>query len=156
VPATVLVKDIVEALQVQNEQSLAFLDPDSGKVEHVSKDLMSAAEDGENEDMVDDLPDWQKPEWETVLRIVSDDRFLRLPTSFEIHERSIMQDFANSVQSRRIGDELDDALHGSGAFRHFRATLRRNGIESHWSRFFDKELRRIAIDWCEKYDIPWQ
>jgi hypothetical protein len=37
-----------------------------------------------------------------------------------------------------VGDELDDALHGPGAFRNFRATLRRHGIESDWSRFFDK------------------
>jgi len=155
-PATVLLNDIVEALQMQTEDSFAFLDADSGTVEHVSKDLMSAAEDGEDEDMADDLPDWQKPEWETVLRIVSADRFLRLPTSFEIHEWSIMQDFANSVQSRRIGDELDDALHGSGAFRNFRATLRRHGIESDWDRFLGDELRQIAIDWCEKHEIPWR
>jgi Uncharacterised protein family (UPF0158) len=79
---------------------------------------------------------------------------LRLPTSFEIHEWSIMEDFADSL--RRVGDELDDALHGSGAFRNFRATLRRHGIESGWSRFFENELRRIAIDWCEKHDIPWR
>jgi hypothetical protein len=81
---------------------------------------------------------------------------LRLPTSFEIHEWSIMEDFADSVRLRRVGDELDDALHGSGAFRNFRATLRRHGIESGWSRFFENELRRIAIDWCEKHDIPWR
>ena len=155
-PATVLLNDIVEALQMQTEDSFAFLDADSGTVEHVSKDLMSAAEDGEDEDMADDLPDWQKPEWEIVLRIVSADRFLRLPTSFEIHEWSIMQDFANSVQSRRIGDELDDALHGSGAFRNFRATLRRHGIESDWDRFLGDELRQIAIDWCEKHETPWR
>ncbi len=81
----------------------------------------------EGSDVGRGLPDWRKPEWETVLRIVSDDRFLRLPASFEIHELSIMQDFANSVGSRHIGDELDDALHRSGAFRNFRATLRRHG-----------------------------
>jgi len=155
-PVRVLVKDIVDALQMQTENYLAFLDPNSGKVECVSKDLMSAAEDGEDEDMVGDLPDWRKPEWVTVLRIVSDDRFLRLPTSFEIDERSIMEDFANSVQSRRIGDELDDALHRSGAFRNFRTTLRRHGIESDWSGFFENELRRIVIDWCEEHEIPWR
>jgi hypothetical protein len=75
----VSLNNIVDALRMQTEDSFAFLDPDSGKVEQVSKDLISAAEDGENEDedMVGDLPDWQKPEWETVLRIVSDDRFLQ-------------------------------------------------------------------------------
>jgi hypothetical protein len=123
-PVEVMVKDIVDALQMQTENSFAFLDTDSGEVKHVSKDLMSAAEDGEDEDMADDLPDWQKPEWETVLQIVSGDRFLRLPIRFEIHEWSIMEDFANSVlaikmgalttppQSRRIGDELGNGQTG--------------------------------------------
>ncbi len=46
----VSLNDIVDALRMQTEDSFAFLDPDSGKVEQVSKDLISAAEDGENED----------------------------------------------------------------------------------------------------------
>jgi hypothetical protein len=34
-PVRVSVKDIVDALQMQTEDSLAFLDPDSGKVERL-------------------------------------------------------------------------------------------------------------------------
>jgi hypothetical protein len=67
-----------------------------------------------------------------------------------------MQDFANSVRSRRVGDELDDGLHRSGAFRNFRATLRRHVIESEWDAFLNDEFRQIAIDWCEEHNIPWQ
>ena len=44
-----------------------------------------------------DLPAWQKQEWGIAKRIVSTDRFQRLPTKFDVHEWAKMQDFSNSV-----------------------------------------------------------
>jgi hypothetical protein len=83
-PATVLLKDIVDALEMQIEESSSFLDLDTGQVETVSRDLLNEAEEpGEEEP---DLPDWQKSKWEVARRIVSSDRFVGLPTKFDIHE----------------------------------------------------------------------
>ena len=41
-----------------------------------------------------------------------------------------MQEFHASVESDSIREDLLSAIHGPGAFRNFKDTLRRHGIES--------------------------
>jgi hypothetical protein len=95
--ATVLLQDIVDALEEQFDEQLSFLNLDTGEVETVSRDLMSEAEDSDDDEELD-LPDWQQAEWELAKRIVTTGRFKRLPTQFDVHEWEIMQDFAFSVE----------------------------------------------------------
>ena len=152
---TVQLKDIVEALEMQFDEYSSYLDLDTGKVETVSKDLLSEAEESDD-DEEPDLPDWQMPEWEIAKRIVSTDRFKRLPTKYDVHEWEIMRDFADSVESEKISEELLNAIHGAGAFRYFKDTLRRRGIESKWFEFRDQALRDIAREWCEDQGIAWE
>jgi hypothetical protein len=116
-PATVRLKDIVDALEMQFDESSAFLDLDTGQVETVSHDLLREAEDSGDEEP--DLPTWQNKEWEIAKRIVSTDRFHELPTKFEVHEWAIMQNFSRSVESDSIREDLLNAIHGPGAFRNF-------------------------------------
>jgi hypothetical protein len=153
-PATVLLKDIVDALEMQLDESSSFLDLDAGRIETVSDDLLREADESVQEEP--DLPAWQKQEWEIAKRIVSTNRFQKLPTKFDVHEWAIMQDFSRSVASDRIREDLLNALHGAGAFRHFKDTLRRHRIESTWFTFRAEALRQIAVDWCEENHIGWQ
>lgn len=152
--STVLLSDIVDALEMQIEESSSFLDLDTGQVETVSLDLLREAEEDTGEDP--DLPDWQKEEWEIAKRIVSTDRFLRLPNKFDIHEWEITLDFARAVTSERAREDLLQAIRGTGAFRYFRDTIRRHRIESNWFAFRADALKQIALDWCEEHDIAWR
>ena len=86
--------------------------------------LREAEESGDDEEP--DLPTWQKQQWQIANRIVSTDRFRKLPTKFEVHEWAIMQDFSSSVEPDRIREDLLHAIHGAGAFRNFKDTLRRH------------------------------
>ena len=56
-----------------------------------------------------------------------------------------MQDFSGSVGSDGIRDDLLRAIHGAGAFRNFKDTVRRVGIESAWFAFRTNALRQIAL-----------
>jgi hypothetical protein len=151
---TVRLKDVIEALEMQFDDSSSFLDLDTGRVETVSNDLLAEADESVGEEP--DLPAWQKQEWEIAKRIVSTDRFQQLPTKFDVHEWAIMRDFSNSVASDRIRQDLLNSIHGSGAFRHFKDTLRRYQIESAWFEFRAETLRQLALDWCEEHHIRWQ
>jgi hypothetical protein len=151
---TVLLRDIVDALEMQFDESSSFLDLDTGQIETVSKDLLSEAAEPDAEEP--DLPDWQTKEWETAKRIISTDRFFVLPTKFDVHEWEIMQEFANSVESDQVRNELLNAIHGRGAFRFFKDTVRRRSIEPVWFEFRTAALRQIAIDWCEEHHISWR
>jgi hypothetical protein len=60
---------------------------------------------------------------------------LALPDKFEIHEWALMERFSISEAREDRRDELLDAIHGAGAFRSFRSTIRRLGIEDEWFAF---------------------
>lgn len=107
-PVTVRLDDIVEALETLVEESPSYLDLDTGQVVSVSEDLLSEAEEDGDEEP--DLPDWQKHEWEIAKRIVSTDRFLELPTTFDLHEWGIMQDFSRSAEPVAIRADLERAI----------------------------------------------
>jgi hypothetical protein len=67
-----------------------------------------------------------------------------------------MEEFSEPVESGRIRNELLHAVHGAGAFRNFKDTLRRHRIEKAWFAFRAEALREIAIDWCEENDVVWE
>jgi uncharacterized protein UPF0158 len=154
-PATVLLQDIIDALEMQIEEHSSYLDLDTGQVETVSHDLLRQAEE-RGDDEEPRLPEWQKHEWEIAKRLASTDRFEKLPTKYDVHEWAIMQDFAYSVEPGRIHEDLLHAIHGSGAFRHFKYVVRQHNLEPAWFEFRDEALRDIAVDWCEEHHIAWQ
>jgi hypothetical protein len=154
-PAIVRLSDIVDALEMQFDESSSFLDRETGQVETVSGDLLREAEesgDGEGPN----LPAWQEQEWEIAKLIVSTDRFLALPSKFDVHEWAIMENFASSMESNQLREDLLHAIHRAGAFRNFKDTLRRHRLEQTWFAFRTEALRPIALDWCEENQIPWE
>jgi Uncharacterised protein family (UPF0158) len=153
----VRLSDIVDALQMQFDETPSFLDLETGQVVTVPLDLIRAAEEVEYEDD-EGKDDKSEPdeEWEFAKRAAFLDRVKKLPTTFDVHEWAIMEEFSESVESDRTRDDLLSAIHGSGAFRYFKDSIQRYGIEKDWYRFRDQALRRIAIDWCEENDIQWK
>jgi hypothetical protein len=51
---------------------------------------------------------------------------------------------------------LEGNQHGAGAFRMFRSTTRRLGIEKSWYRFHEEALAEIARDWLEAHELPYR
>jgi hypothetical protein len=154
--ATVKLSEIVDALEMQFDESFSFLDLDTGEVETVSRSLLGAAEESGDDDEGPDLPKWQEREWEIAKRVVSTSRFRKLPTKYDVHEWEIMLDFSSSMKLETVREDLLDAIHGAGAFRSFKAAIRRHRIEPAWFAFRAEALRQIALDWCEEHDIVWE
>jgi Uncharacterised protein family (UPF0158) len=88
--------------------------------------------------------------------VLESDRCLELPDRFDIHEWPIMDEFARAQDSERIWQELRDAIHGTGAFRMFRSTIRRLGIEQSWYQFRNEALAEIARNWLEEHKLPYK
>jgi Uncharacterised protein family (UPF0158) len=152
--ATVLLKDIVDALDMQFDEMRSFLDLETGQVHTVSRDEMRAVEESDEDEEGEEDED---EETKLLKRIVwMDESILELPDKFEVNEWSIMEDFSLSVTSNRIRDDLLTAIAGKGAFRYFKDTIRRHRIEQEWYAFRDEALREIAKDWCEENHVPWR
>jgi hypothetical protein len=79
-----------------------------------------------------------------------------LPRKFDVNDWEIMQDFALSIRSEPIREDLIEAIHGAGAFRHFKHMLRTHRLEPRWHEFRNQALKQIAIEWCEENDIEWR
>jgi hypothetical protein len=80
----------------------------------------------------------------------------RAAPSFDIHEWSIMERFSRVVEDAAVRDELLDAIHGRGAFRHFKDTLHRHRIQDAWYAYRTAALEQIAIDWLDEQGIPYE
>jgi Arc/MetJ-type ribon-helix-helix transcriptional regulator len=52
--------------------------------------------------------------------------------------------------------DIEAAIHGAGAFRMFRSTIRRLGIEKSWYRFREEALAGIARDWLEAHELSYR
>ena len=75
---------------------------------------------------------------------------------FEIHEWSIMERFAGSLEGAEQRGRLDRGLHGRGAFRCFKEALSDLGLRDAWFRFRDEALEHIAATWLEDHGVPFE
>lgn len=152
--AKVKLREIVDALDMQNDEHTAYVDLDNGEVYVVSNELLDEADSFDGVSPPEIL-EWQQGEWEAALRIATSGRCKGLPTKFDIHEWEFLRDFTLSVKDRRIREELENCIHGPGAFRRFKNAVWRHEMQDQWHAFRDRAIAQIARDWCEVNGIEY-
>jgi len=155
-PVPVLLSDLVEALEMSNENSMSFVDRETGEVKFVENDLLSEAEVWKEGDPPPSLPEWQKPQWEDALRYFASAACVPLPDKHDIHEWNIMREFADSFPNERIAAKLQEAIHGKGAFRMFKSVLKEYNLWDDWNKFYFEALVEIAKDWCVAEKVEYR
>ena len=90
-----------------------------------------------------------------VREVLGSGDFVPLPDRFEIHEYSIMERFCRSIESDDLRQELLHTIRGGGAFRRFKNTIARRGIQDDWYAYRDNALKRIAADFLEVEGIAF-
>jgi hypothetical protein len=151
----VKLRDIIDGMECQGDESESYLDRVTGEVLTISQEAMRAVED---EEYLDDCPDWQQEEIENARRISEDqdERFVQLPTKWDIHEYSIMERFIETVRDESAAKALYRAIQGKGAFRYFKDTLDDLGIREQWFGYRNQAIREIAIEWCNDNQIEYE
>ncbi len=133
----VKLSDIIEAIETSDEYSENFLDCETGEIVWIN-------------DMVMD-----RDEIEEASEKLDEHGFYRLPTSFEIHEYNMLEEFTFSLPEPARG-RLEDAIRGKGAFRRFKDTIRQLGVADQWYEFQSSEYRRKAIEWCIENNLEYE
>lgn len=133
----VKLSDIIDTIEMMDQYSEYFLDKKTGEIEWVSDMAMSLKEQEETYDRLDEHG------------------FYRLPTSFDIQDYDIMEDFVNSL-SGSSHDKLSSAIQGKGAFRRFKDTVNHLGIDQEWYDFQSTAYKRKAARWCEENGIEYE
>jgi len=146
---TVKLSDVLEGMELQSDQSFAYIDRQSGRLLQISEEDIRIAED---EEVDDDIPVWQQSIIQDARAIINDasNRYLALPDRFEIDEWSLMRTYCENVKDETSRERLLDAIHGRGAFRMFKDAVHRLQLADDWYAFRDTRYRAVAIEWCQR------
>ena len=128
----VQLEKIIEAIEMADDTSKGFLNIDTMEIVW----LNDYFESEENEKISAEIDNHF-------------DHYLCLPTQWEIHEYSIMEDFIDS----HIQNKLCRAINGRGAFRRFKDTVFYFGVEKEWFQYRDEAIADIARRWCKENKI---
>ena len=150
----VKLSEIIEEMEWLSDEASSFLNRKTGEIVSVSEEEFRIAEE---ERPLEEYPEWQRKAIKTAGEILEDeaDKFIALPSRFEIDEYSIMERFALSVNDEEISGFLYAAIKGRGAFRRFKDGIRKFGIEEDWDRYRNEKFKELAIEWCEENNIDY-
>jgi len=149
--------ELTDALEFESVDRRTYFDRLTGRIVSVEDSILSAVEEGEDEALTT-VPDWQKAEVETARAIAnhSGDRFIDPPGKFEFNEYRHMERFIRALPDAKAAEELWRAIKGRGAFRYFKDTLYRLGIEEQWFIYRDQAMKEFVIDWAEANHVPYE
>ena len=129
---------ILDAIEMADDNYTYFLDLETGESVFLADELVTGLD---NEGLEDEIEE-------------NLERYLRLPTKFEIHEYHIMEEFIWTLKGDRA-DKLEHAIQGRGAFRRFKDMVARMGISQQWYDFQAEYYRKLAIEWCQEHGLEY-
>lgn len=145
--------DIIEGLESQSFESLAFMSKKTGKVILISQEEQDAAK---NDEPLEDYPEWQRDSIKFVKELVAESRdCIQLPTKFDIDEYRIMESFCLSINDTEMRETFYSLIKGNGAFRRFKDAIYEYNIADDWYKYRDNALKQIAIEWCQEHGLDF-
>ncbi|MCL1983223.1 MAG: UPF0158 family protein [Clostridiales bacterium] len=130
----VFLEDVAEELDMAFDDSTTYYNTETGEFTYCSDYFSSEMDSVEFED----------------------EKYIALPSRYDIREYDMMAEFADDVCDEHKSELLSVALEGEGAFRRFKDTLSRVGLEDDWYRFKEEAYIEVARKWCQDYEIPYK
>ncbi|MGE7766374.1 UPF0158 family protein [Peribacillus sp. NPDC096540] len=149
----VKLKDIIEEMEIQFEESQSFLNIKTGEIFFVTSNDLRAAEDDEP---FNHLPDWQQENLRIANDIVENfENYIELPTKYDLNEYEMMEEFCLTVSDLRKQNSLLFEIKGKGAFRKFKDKIIDFEIEDQWYSYRDERFKQIAKEWCQDNNVNY-
>lgn len=156
----VSLREVAEELGALTQGWTAYLHRPTGELFSLSEDMGLRAErdegDDEEQDGSDGLPQWERELLIKSREVLESDDWIELPTQFDIHELRIMETFVDSVEHDDARNQLIRALRGKKAFRHFKDTVKRFGIEQRWYQYRTTAIEEIVAEWLDEHEIAYR
>lgn len=148
---------LISEMEIQFDEYKTFFNKKKGELVTVSYDNLRDIEDGEIAPPYNVYSDWEKEELKNCQEIISDfENYIEIPSSFDIDEYNIMEDFCLSIEDDKLSNEMYSAIKGKGAFARFKEKIHRYNIENDWYDYKENRLKEIAINWCKDNDIKYK
>ncbi|WP_066074643.1 UPF0158 family protein [Neobacillus soli] len=146
-------KDIIEEMEIQFEESRSLLNITTGEIVLVTSEDLSAVED---EKTFDILPEWEQENKMIAIDVVENfENYIELPTKYEVNEYEIIENFCLTVSDQRKQESLLRAIRGKGAFRRFKDEIIDFEMEEQWYSYREECFKQIAIEWCQENKINY-
>ncbi|MEH7306070.1 UPF0158 family protein [Neobacillus drentensis] len=147
----VKLKDIIEEMEIQFEESRSLLHIKTGEIVLVKSEDLRAVEE---EKPFDHLPEWERENRIIAMDVVENfENYIELPTKYEVNEYEIMENYCLTVSDQRKQESLLRAIKGKGAFRRFKDKIIDFDMEDQWYSYRDERFIQIAIEWCKENNI---
>jgi hypothetical protein len=134
-----------------------ILDTKTGEILSIANEFIETEDEiDDEEESLDDLPDWQREEREQARLVLNDTegRFQEIPPIDGHDAYRLMEEFIGSVHDERAKDLLSRAIDDKGAFRRFKDTLIEFPVlRQQWFDFEASRKRNAAEEWLESLDI---
>ncbi len=147
------VEDIAMIMENQDRfGNQYYLDTETGETVVIPEELMSALEEGES---CEGLPAWELELLPRAKEIFEgNERYEVIPTRPSHEAYDIIVNFVSDVKDGRMRSRLESALHGKGAFRRFKDTLREYPeVEKEWFKFKAERDKEKVKEWLESIGI---
>lgn len=147
-------KKIVEGIEFQGDESQSYLKISSGEVVLFTDEVIAAAESDEDLSV---HAEWYREAIEQAREFINnEDDYIPLPSKFEFHEYSVMEEFIRSLPIEEQRDDLLSLIKGKGAFARFKQELERFLLQDKWYQYRDQALAALAKGWCRDNGIEFQ
>jgi len=142
--------NVIEALTVQTDGGISYLDRTTGNVVYVTNEDLLAVE---TQEPLEHFPEWQQKTIKEAQKLFERNDYLTLPSQFDVHEYAIMEEFCVSLTDHTLQDIMCQAIRGKGAFQRFKTNIRRYNLLADWDKYRMDAIRKKAIDWCNDNNI---
>ncbi len=154
--ATAKLSDLMDTLVFDSPDYITRYDRELGRMVIVEESVLRSMEEDDKE-ALEGLLKWQEEQVEIARAMVADtgDRFVAPPDRFEFHEYRHMERFIGSLADETAAEQLWRAIKGKGAFRYFKDTLHRLGLQDQWYRYRDRAMKEFVINWAQENQVPF-
>jgi len=125
----VKLSDMVDSIESTDDETHYYYNMDSGEILFINDEI---SEDSEKEELEENF-----------------DRYISLPSKYDIDDYQIMEQFIWSLSDEGQQNRLESGISGRGAFRRFRELTDEFGLTQKWYDFRASTYQRIASEWCQ-------
>ena len=145
---------IAEGIEFQSLESCSYLNLVTGEIILVADEDIRAVESGDD---ISEHADWYKETIaSTKMFLENEDQYLELPTTYELNEYQIMENFVCSIPAEEQREKMLNLIRGKGAFYRFKQGIERFLLKEQWYKYRDAEITKFAEEWCKENNLQYE
>lgn len=147
-------RELIDELDLGVEGTTTYVHRKTGEVVLVTEDMSRVTSLHEDVDE-ESLADWERAMLPKLREATTSEDYAVFSLGEELDEYRLMERFIRTVEDERVSAQLQRAIQGRGAFRHFKDVAREHGLLDAWFEYRDGAVEEVVARWLEDNGIPF-